>query len=169
MRLQLNFWNCVRTLNWHRHLRELIRPNPKNGIDLPLHMNRMLLLKSIVSKLNEWPSWRKKPVKFIEKLKNDRCSPFSENFSENLFSENDAYPMQTVLVFFMRLRNGKLTVNLCKIEVGCVQATHLCTVTLWKWSTEWMPVDVCPWNGWFLQEVQSQLFFCHWTIDHGAT
>jgi len=33
-------------------------------------------------------------VKFIEKLKNDRCSPFSENFSENLFSENDAYPMQ---------------------------------------------------------------------------
>lgn len=68
----------------------------------------------------------------------------------------------------MRLRNGKLTVSLCKTEVGCVQATHLCTVTLWKWSTEWMPVDVCPWNGWFLQEIQSQLFFCHWTTDHGA-
>ena len=33
-------------------------------------------------------------MRFIEKLKNDRCSPFSENFSENLFSGSDAYPMQ---------------------------------------------------------------------------
>ena len=52
----------------------------------------------------------------------DVCEAYIDDFL--ICSSFQEEHLQTVWVFFTRLSNGKLTVNLCKSEFGCMQATY---------------------------------------------